>query len=99
MPIISLIIVLAIIGVGLYLLNTYVPMAPPIKTIINVVAVIAVILWLLSAFGLLDGGPRIGGGGYGGCGPGYRGHYRNEAPAGVPAPPAKDVTELYPGVF
>jgi len=57
MSLIGLIIVLVVIGVGLYLLNTYVPMAKPIKTIINVVVVLAVCLWLLNVFGLLDVGP------------------------------------------
>lgn len=55
MPIIQLIIVLALVGVILWAVNTYVPMQSQIKTIINVVVVIAVILWLLQAFGLLAG--------------------------------------------
>ena len=54
----SLILALVIVGVLLYLLDTYVPMAAPIKTIINVVVVIAVIIWLLGATGL--GGFRFG---------------------------------------
>lgn len=33
-----------------------IPMDAKIKTILNVVVVIAVVLWLLSFFGLLDGG-------------------------------------------
>lgn len=48
---INLIVVLVIIGVLLYLLNTYVPMAAPIKTIINVLVVVVVILWVLSFLG------------------------------------------------
>jgi hypothetical protein len=46
MSIISLLFVLIVLGVGLYLLNQYVPMAPPIKTIVNVVVVLFV-LYLL----------------------------------------------------
>lgn len=53
MSLISLIIVLVVIGVILWLVNTYVPMDKKIKTILNVVIVIAVVLWLLSVFGLL----------------------------------------------
>jgi hypothetical protein len=60
MSLVGLIVGLAIIGVVLYLVNTYLPMAAPIKTIINVIVVIAICLWLLSAFGLLSGGPVIG---------------------------------------
>jgi hypothetical protein len=53
MSLISLVVVLIVVGVLLWLVNTYIPMAQPIKTIINVVVIIAVVLWLLSAFGIL----------------------------------------------
>ena len=42
--------VLIVVGVVLYLLNTYVPMAPPIKTIINVLVILFVVSWLFSIF-------------------------------------------------
>ena len=61
MPIISLIVVLVIVGVLLWLINTYVPMDAKIKNILNIVVVIAVVLWLLSAFGLLTGLGYVGG--------------------------------------
>lgn len=44
MSLIGLVVVLIIVGVMLYLVNTVIPMAPPIKTIINVVVVLAVCL-------------------------------------------------------
>jgi hypothetical protein len=49
-----LIIILAVVGVLLYLLNAFVPMDAKIKTIINWVVVFAVVLWLLSIFGVLN---------------------------------------------
>lgn len=52
---ISIIVVLVIVGVLMWIINTYIPMARPIKTILNVVVVIAVILWLLSVFGIFTG--------------------------------------------
>jgi len=55
MPVLSLLVALIIVGVALYLVNTYVPLAPPIRTIINVVVVLIVILWLLQVFGLFGG--------------------------------------------
>lgn len=55
MTLISLIVVLAVVGVLLYLLNTYLPMDAKIKNILNIVVVIAVVLWLLKVFGLLSG--------------------------------------------
>lgn len=53
MPLISLIITLVVVGVGLWLINNYIPMDGKIKTILNVVVVIVVVLWLLSVFGVL----------------------------------------------
>lgn len=54
MSIITLFIVLIVVGILLWLVNSYMPMQQTIKNILNVVVVIAVILWLLNAFGLLD---------------------------------------------
>jgi predicted membrane protein len=55
MSLISIIIVLIIVGFLLWVVNTYIPMARSIRTILNVVVVIIVVLWLLSAFGVLHG--------------------------------------------
>jgi hypothetical protein len=51
---ITLILTLVIVGVVLYLVETYVPMSPPIKTLIRVVVVILLALYLLQAFGVTD---------------------------------------------
>jgi len=56
MSVIGLVVVLIVVGVMLYLVNTVIPMDAKIKTILNVVVVVAVCLWLLSAFGLFSGG-------------------------------------------
>lgn len=53
MSLVSLVVVLIVVGVLLYLLNTYIPMDGKIKKIINIVVIVAVVLWLLQAFGLL----------------------------------------------
>lgn len=50
MDLIQLVIVLIVIGVLLWLVNTYIPMDATIKKIINIVVIIAVVLWLLSLF-------------------------------------------------
>ena len=50
---VSLVITLIVIGVLLWLVNTYIPMDGKIKQILNVVVVICVVVWLLSAFGVL----------------------------------------------
>ena len=50
---ISLVLTLIVVGVLLWLVNTYIPMDAKIKKILNVVVVICVIVWLLYAFGIL----------------------------------------------
>ncbi len=59
MSIISLLIVLVIVGVCLYLVETYIPMAAPIKTVIRVIVVLVLVLWLLQSFGLWSGNLRL----------------------------------------
>ena len=53
MPLIHVVIVLIVVGVILWLINSYIPMAGSIKMILNAVVIIAVVLWLLSVFGLI----------------------------------------------
>jgi len=50
---ISLIVTLIVVGVLLWLVNTYIPMDEKIKNIMNVLVVIVVVLWLLQSFGLI----------------------------------------------
>jgi hypothetical protein len=51
-PLIQVIIVLIVVGVLLWLINSYLPMAASIKSILNAVVVIVVVVWLLKVFGL-----------------------------------------------
>jgi ABC-type long-subunit fatty acid transport system fused permease/ATPase subunit len=53
MSLISVVLTLIVVGVLLWLINTYIPMDGKIKSILNAVVVIAVILWLLYGFGVL----------------------------------------------
>lgn len=52
MSLITVLIVIVVVGVVLWLINSYVPMDGKIKTILNVVVVIILIIWLLKAFGV-----------------------------------------------
>ena len=54
MPLIQVVLVLIVVGVLLWLIDRFVPMAGSIKSILNGVGVIAVVLWLLNVFGLLS---------------------------------------------
>jgi len=53
MSLISLVVTLIVIGVLLWLVNSYIPMDGKIKNILNIVVVICVVVWLLYAFGVL----------------------------------------------
>jgi hypothetical protein len=52
MPLIYLVLLLIVVGMVLWLINTYIPMASSIKTILNVVVVVCVCVWILQEVGL-----------------------------------------------
>jgi hypothetical protein len=51
--IVRMIVVIVVLGVCLWLLQTYVPMAAPIKTLLTVIVVLLIVLWLLRTFALI----------------------------------------------
>ncbi len=53
MDLVTVVVTLIVVGVLLWLVNTYIPMDAKIKNILNIVVVIAVVLWLLRVFGVL----------------------------------------------
>jgi len=53
MSLINLVIVLLVVGILLWVVNTYIPMDRKIRNILNIVVVIVVVLWLLQVFGVL----------------------------------------------
>jgi hypothetical protein len=59
MPLLQILLTLIVVGVLLWLVNRFVPMAGSIKSILNAVVVIGTVLWLLNAFGFLHSLSRI----------------------------------------
>jgi hypothetical protein len=59
MPLINLVAVLIVVGILLWLINRYIPMAGSIKSILNALVVIVVVFWLLNVFGLVHSLSRI----------------------------------------
>jgi len=51
-PLVTVVITLLVVGVLLWLVNTYIPMQGTIKGILNAIVVIAVVLWIMNIFGL-----------------------------------------------
>lgn len=52
MPLVDIVIALIVVGVALWLINNFVPMASSIKTILNIVVVVSVAIWVLKAVGM-----------------------------------------------
>ena len=52
MSLLTIVIVLIVVGLGLWLINAYIPMQPVIKKILNIVVIVVVIVWLLAALGV-----------------------------------------------
>ena len=59
MPLLQIVLVLVVVGVLLWLVNSFIPMQGTIKSILNAIVVIAVVLWLLNVFGLFNSLSRI----------------------------------------
>jgi hypothetical protein len=53
MSLLTIILVIVVVGVLLWAINSFIPMDSKIKSILNIVVVIALIFWLLQAFGIL----------------------------------------------
>jgi hypothetical protein len=55
MGIVEFIVICLVVGVVLWLINTYVPMEPTVRRVLNVGVVILLILWVVvSVFGITD---------------------------------------------
>ena len=54
MPLMNVLLVIIVVGVLLWLVNSYIPMDRKIKNILNIVVVVILVIWLLKAFGLID---------------------------------------------
>jgi hypothetical protein len=62
MSILTILIVIVVVGVLLWAINSFLPMDPKVKSILNIVVVVLLIIWLLQAFGLINilRGVRVG---------------------------------------
>jgi hypothetical protein len=53
MSILTVLLVLVVVGILLWLVNSYIPMNATIKKVLNIVVIIVLVVWLLKVFGLL----------------------------------------------
>jgi len=59
MPLLQVLLILVVVGVLLWLVNSFILMQGTIKSILNAVVVICVVVWLLNVFGLLHNRSNI----------------------------------------
>jgi hypothetical protein len=57
MPLGNIVLILVVIGLVMWLINTYIPMAGAIKSLLNVVVFVVVLIWVLQTFGLIGAIP------------------------------------------
>ncbi len=53
MTLVGIVVVLVVIGLILWLINTYIPMAGAIKSLLNIIVFVVVLIWVLQVFGLI----------------------------------------------
>jgi hypothetical protein len=59
MSLITLILVIALAGLLLWVIQTFIPMDAAVKKLLQVVVVVCLLLWVLQGLGVLNGGPTI----------------------------------------
>lgn len=56
---IGILVTLVLLGLVVYLVETYIPMSPPFKTVLRVVVVLFLVLYVLQVLGVSTGLPAL----------------------------------------
>ncbi len=59
MTLIDIVLIFVVIGLVMWLINAYIPMAAGIKSLLNVVVFVVVLIWILRVFGLVGELPGV----------------------------------------
>ena len=59
MTLVDIVLILIVVGLLLWLIDAYIPMAGGIKSLINVLVFVVVLIWLLQTFGLVGNIPGV----------------------------------------
>jgi len=51
---VQMIVILVVLGFCLYLVETYIPMSPPVQMLIRAVVILFSVLYILSMFGIVN---------------------------------------------
>lgn len=59
MTLVNIVVILVVIGLVMWLINTYIPMAGAIKSLLNIVVFVVVLIWILQVFGVMGSIPGL----------------------------------------
>jgi len=59
MTLVNIVVILVVIGLVMWLINTYIPMAAAIKSLLNIVVFVVMLIWILQTFGLIGAIPGL----------------------------------------
>jgi hypothetical protein len=59
MTLVDLIVIIVVIGLLMWLINAYIPMAAGIKSLLNVLVFVVVLIWVLRIFGVVTDVPGL----------------------------------------
>jgi hypothetical protein len=59
MTLIDIVLVFVVVGLLMWLINAFVPMAAGLKSLLNVVVFVVILIWVLQVFGLVGPIPGV----------------------------------------
>jgi hypothetical protein len=59
MSLVNIVVVLVVTGLIMWLINTYIPMANAIKSLLNVIVFVVVLVWVLQGVGIIGAIPGV----------------------------------------
>ena len=59
MTLVNIVVILVVVGLVMWLINTYIPMAGAIKSLLNIVVFAIMSIWILQTFGLIGAIPGL----------------------------------------
>ncbi len=59
MTLVNIVVILVVVGLVMWLINTYIPMAGAIKSLLNIVVFVVVLIWILQTFGIIGAIPGV----------------------------------------
>ena len=55
MTLVDIVLILVIAGLLMWLINTYIPMAAAIRSLLNIVVFVVLLIWVLQSLGIIGG--------------------------------------------